>query len=49
MIPPGQDARMREFISFWDKLISATNPFPRENEKLPLLGQHPCNKPVTDF
>ena len=23
--------------------LSATNPFPREDENTPLLGQHPCN------
>lgn len=42
VIPEDQEEKMRQFVSFWGGIITATNPFPRVDENTPLMGQHPC-------
>ena len=44
IVTEDEQKRMDDFVAFWDTKISAANPFPREDENTPLLGQHPCNK-----
>jgi hypothetical protein len=39
-----QEREMRRFVSFWENIISAINPYPREDENTPLMGQHPCQR-----
>lgn len=43
VIPPEQEEKMCNFTTFWGDIISATNPFPREDENTPLIGRHPSN------
>ena len=42
IIPDDQEDRIRRFVSFWEQIITAINPFPRVDENAPLMGQHPC-------
>ena len=42
-IPDEQTDKMRQFISYWDRIITASSPFPRLDDNMPLLGEHPCN------
>lgn len=44
IISDDQTARMLEFTTFFDRLIKASNPFPRTDENTPLIGVHPCNR-----
>lgn len=44
IVAPDQRARLKEFVDYWSRLISAVNPFPRQDENTPLVGRHPCNK-----
>ena len=34
---------MDEFRKFWDNIVTTMNPFPRQDENTPLVGQHPCS------
>jgi hypothetical protein len=43
-IPEEQQQRMDAFCNYWKQLVTAINPFPREDENVPLVGAHPCNK-----
>jgi hypothetical protein len=43
VIPEEQPQKIDEFKQFWDKIITAMNPFPKEDKNTPLVGQHPCN------
>jgi hypothetical protein len=43
-IPEEQQQRMDAFCNYWKQLVTAVNPFPREDENVPLVGAHPCNK-----
>ena len=45
IIPDIQEVKMRDFVSFWARLVTATNPFPRVDTNVPLMGQHPCRLP----
>ena len=45
IITDEQAEKMRQYIKFWEKIVVATNPFPRTDENTPLVGQHPCNRP----
>ncbi|KAJ7151287.1 hypothetical protein C8R43DRAFT_836878, partial [Mycena crocata] len=43
-LPEDQQQRMDAFTNYWKGIISAMNPFPREDENVPLVGKHPCNQ-----
>lgn len=44
-VPTAEQAeKMSQFSSYWAKIITAKNPFPREDLNAPLLGPHPCGK-----
>lgn len=45
VIPEDQDMKMRQFSAYWAKIVTATNPFPPEDENAPLIGQQPCTRP----
>jgi ATP-dependent DNA helicase PIF1 len=49
IISDDQEQKISAFIDFWKHLISAWNPFPREDENSPLLGTHPCAKRPEDM
>jgi hypothetical protein len=42
-LPEDQHQKMEQFKTFWDRIITAVNPFPEEDPNTPLLGQNPCN------
>jgi hypothetical protein len=42
VIPEDQEEKMRQFVSFWGGITTATNPFPRVDKNTPLMGQHLC-------
>ena len=42
IISDEQQEKIATFISFWDRIVTAFNPFPREDENAPLVGEHPC-------
>ena len=41
-IPDEQLTKMESFRDYWDKIVTAFNPFPRQDENSPLLRRHPC-------
>lgn len=43
VITDDQQKLIDDFVMFWDTIISATNPFPRQDENTPPFGQHPRN------
>ncbi|KAJ3525773.1 hypothetical protein NMY22_g10434 [Coprinellus aureogranulatus] len=53
IIPEDQQEKMDQFLGYWDKIITATNPFPstpnEESEDTPLQGVHPCNIPRAEL
>src|ERR1700761_5174213 len=42
-IPDEQLTKMERFRDYWDKIVTAFNPFPRQDENTPLVGRHPCS------
>jgi hypothetical protein len=48
LIPEDQEDKMRLFVSFWETIITAINPFPRVDENSPLMRQHRCRRPSND-
>ncbi|OBZ66500.1 hypothetical protein A0H81_13517 [Grifola frondosa] len=44
IIPDAQRNKMNQFVTYWDRLVTAWNPCPREDENTPLMGKHPCNQ-----
>ncbi len=48
IISDDQQKRMQEFVTYWDRLITAWNPkLPEAN--VPQLGRHPCSIPYSDL
>jgi hypothetical protein len=45
LIPDEQQEKMRLFTDYWDQIITASNPFPRQDYNMPLIGNHPCSIP----
>ena len=43
--PPDQEQKMQHFVDYWDPIITPSNPFPRQDENMPHIGDHPCCKP----
>ena len=43
IISDEQTAKMRNFTEYWNQIILASSPFPRQDENMPLLGEHPCS------
>lgn len=39
----------KEFITYWDRIITAWNPSPSPDDNTPLLGQHPCSIPYDEL
>ena len=36
---------MKRFTDYWDRIITASSPFPRQDYNMPLIGDHPCSIP----
>ncbi|KAF5331234.1 hypothetical protein D9611_013064 [Ephemerocybe angulata] len=49
VIPEEQQQKMNEFKAYWDRFITAMNPFPRADENTPLPRPHPCSIPRDDL
>jgi len=45
IIPDEQTIKMGHFIEYWNHIITASSPFPRVDDNMPLLGEHPCSLP----
>jgi hypothetical protein len=43
IIPDEQTDKMHQFISYWDRIITTSSPFPHLDDNMPLLGEHPCS------
>ena len=44
-IPNEQQEKMKRFMDYWDRIITASSPFPRQDYNMPLIGDHPCSIP----
>ena len=45
LISDEQQEKMKLFTDYWDQIIIASSPFPREDYNMPLIGDHPCSIP----
>lgn len=43
IISDEQEEKTKTFVDFWDRIITAINPSPREDSNTPLTGQHPSS------
>ena len=43
IIPDEQTDKICQFIEYWNRIITASSPFPRLDDNMPLLGEHPCS------
>jgi len=44
-IPNEQQEKMKQFTAYWNQIITASSPFPRQDYNMPLIGDHPCSIP----
>jgi hypothetical protein len=44
-IPDEQTNKMRQFVEYWNRIVTASSPFPRLDDNMPLIGEHPCSLP----
>lgn len=39
-----QETKMKEFVTYWDKIVTACSPFPVVDDNQPFIGPHPAAK-----
>jgi ATP-dependent DNA helicase PIF1 len=44
-IPDEQQDKINNFTAYWNRIITASSPFPRQDYNMPLIGDHPCSIP----
>lgn len=43
IISDDQSDKMHQFLEYWNRMITASSPFPRVDDNMPLIGGHPCS------
>ncbi|CAK5263583.1 unnamed protein product [Mycena citricolor] len=44
-----QEQKMTAFKNYWDRIVSAFNPVPRDDPNAPHLGQNPCSRSTSNI